>query len=248
MVYLVPVLFFLLEFAVAFLCFKFVLTKDTVPAMSESAKTESGITENSVSEKKSLFKNIKRVILSCKYSRIFTSLAFSVIAGVCGYFSVFYSNPDTVFAETTKHFLAYSVLSIFFLTDLKFYIIPNKIIIGMLIARLVVFIPDYFTYNEDFLRVVFYCFISMVICFIVLMVISFLSRSGIGMGDVKLFTALGFTLRLYFTFNIMLYSLVSCALFSIVLVLFSKKKAKDKIPFAPFIYIGFVITVVLGSF
>ena len=43
-----------------------------------------------------------------------------------------------------------------------------------------------------------------------------------------------------------LLGMVFCAVLSIVLLTMKKKKAKDEVPMAPFIYMGFAVAIILG--
>ncbi|MGN0316840.1 MAG: prepilin peptidase [Lachnospira sp.] len=201
----------------------------------------------------SFMKKIKSTLLEKKYSYQFVSLAFAVLAGVCGALAchhLFFPERDivVVIIKLFRIVLAYCSLIIFCLTDIKCFIIPNKILLFFSAIRVLLIPFEYLFDSKSFWNNIGDCFIGAVICFIILLLISFISRGGIGMGDVKLFTVLTFISGAYCTFNTLLYGLLACALFSIFALLFGNKKAKDKIPFAPFIYIGFVITIILGSF
>ena len=86
------------------------------------------------------------------------------------------------------------------------------------------------------------------ISFFVFFLMSILTKSGIGMGDVKLVSAMGCLIGLSGTFFSVFYGMVVCMFMAIGFIAFKKRKVKDKIAFAPFIYIGYLITMILGKF
>ena len=135
-------------------------------------------------------------------------------------------------------------------TVIDFHIkkIPNKLILGAYIARCIIFIPEYFIYGEDFLGVMLSSIIGFVLCFIVFFLMSLATKGGIGMGDVKLISAVGCLLGVAGTFYTILFGMIVCMLAGIGLILFKKKKMKDKLAFGPFIYFGFLVAILLGTF
>ena len=72
-----------------------------------------------------------------------------------------------------------------------------------------------------------------------------ISRKGLGGGDVKLMACTGLYLGFTGTVTVMLFGTVLAALTGLVLILLKKIGRKDKIPLAPFLYIGILITAFL---
>jgi len=72
-----------------------------------------------------------------------------------------------------------------------------------------------------------------------------ISRRGLGGGDVKLMACTGLYLGFTGTVTVMLLGTVLAALTGLVLILLKKIGRKDKIPLAPFLYIGILMTVFL---
>lgn len=64
------------------------------------------------------------------------------------------------------------------------------------------------------------------------------AKDGVGAGDLKIYTLVGFYLGLAGVINVMFYSLFSAALVGIVLLVSKKAKRKTQIPMAPFIFLG----------
>lgn len=142
--------------------------------------------------------------------------------------------------------IGYVGISVAAIVDIKDQRIPNYIVGAILCAGAVVVVIQLILSPAMWREILVGTVASGVLVFIVLYVLSVISRDGLGMGDVKLFTAIGFLCGAYESLNIMVYALLSCVLVSMFLVLTKKKKMKDKIAFGPFIYIGYIIVLLLG--
>ena len=74
----------------------------------------------------------------------------------------------------------------------------------------------------------------------------FISKGGVGMGDVKLFAVIGFYVGNGSIMAAAFLSVMAGAVYSITMLLFKKIKLKEEIPFAPFIFVGTILTMALG--
>lgn len=169
---------------------------------------------------------------------------FIIMAGVCGF--VEYRFSDHVL-QHIKLLLLYTAISFVSVTDFKKYIIPNSVIITVLVTRLLLFIPEFFVYQESFKTIAINCVGAAVLAFVVLSLVSLISKGGFGMGDIKLFACIGFVAGVYSLLNTLIFSLIICAVISGILMISKTKTIKDLLPFGPFIYIGFVISILLGT-
>ncbi len=142
----------------------------------------------------------------------------------------------------THTFLAVSAL-----VDYKYYKIPNYCIIGMVAARAVLSVAEILVYGWPvFWDGIVECVITAVVGVIVLLTISKVTHGGIGYGDIKLMGGVAFLCGLRAFLYSFLLGMVFCAVLSIVLLTMKKKKAKDEVPMAPFIYMGFAVAIILG--
>lgn len=164
-------------------------------------------------------------------------MAGVIVAGSIGFWT-----------DSLKLLIAFAGLSAAAIIDYKIQLIPNVLVLAMMAARLVVFIPEFILRRDEIISIMIGSILSAVIIFVVLLILSFLSREGIGMGDVKIFTATGFCCGVYAVLNTMLMALILCVLVSLGLIAMKKKKLKDKIPFGPFIFIGYLVTLILGAY
>ncbi len=77
---------------------------------------------------------------------------------------------------------------------------------------------------------------------------SFLTKQGIGTGDIKLLCALALECGVFLYCRALFFGMVYVAFAAAVLLLTKKKKMSDNLPFAPFIYLGFVTALFLFRF
>lgn len=147
-----------------------------------------------------------------------------------------------------KLFLTMEMLISASIIDKQIKKIPNKLVVSAYLIRVVLFVPEYFLFNDSFFKVLISSVCGFIISFFVFFLMSILTKSGIGMGDVKLVSAMGCLIGLSGTFFSVFYGMVVCMFIAIGFIAFKKRKVKDKIAFAPFIYIGYLITMLLGTF
>lgn len=172
------------------------------------------------------------------------------LAGVIFYiilavsFYIYMDTNDSVIAKTLKYLTMLCVLAAIAWIDYKASKIPNTLLIVLIAARLIFFIyesikePDYIKFN--IIQMAFGAFL----CLVLLLLCRIIIRNSIGMGDIKLFAVLG----LYFGYdiiNLMFFSFLCTAIYSIYLLLFKKKKKKDSVPIGPFIFLGTILSFIL---
>lgn len=74
--------------------------------------------------------------------------------------------------------------------------------------------------------------------------ISFLTRESIGLGDGFLFLVTGVFLGGAANMELLLFSLLYAAVFSLGALIVGKKKRKQEIPFIPFVFLGYLTMIV----
>lgn len=140
------------------------------------------------------------------------------------------------------------ILYVVMIVDYQIQKIPNVLIATGLIGRCVLLMPEWLMKQGDVKMSVLYNLAGGLVFFLVLLLMSMITRNGIGMGDVKLFGMLAFLSGSLLTFCTLVYAAVLAMVTAVVLLLAKKKTAKDSLPFGPFIFIGYVIAIVLGTF
>jgi len=84
--------------------------------------------------------------------------------------------------------------------------------------------------------------------FVVFFLVRLASRGGVGYGDIKMITAAALILGIYGTFSFLLVSHVLAAVAAIALLVSKKATRKDGLPFGPFFYLGYLVTILTGMF
>lgn len=147
--------------------------------------------------------------------------------------------------QIAEHFCIFSLLMVLAFIDCRFYQIPNRLLILWGILRLLLLIPRGFHVGEGGLAECSYLTASMAVCLAGMLLLSFFSRRGIGFGDVKLFALLGFWIGLKETYFILFYSILLAAIVGVLLMGMKRWNRKTRIPFAPFILVGYYIVFLM---
>ena len=131
--------------------------------------------------------------------------------------------------------------------DLKTQKIPNKFILALLILRLLVFGIETAAYSE---RIMYLLrdYLAGALCvggFFLIMLVVF--KNSIGMGDVKLFAAMGLYQGLWGAINSVCFSLAVSFVIAVILLATKSKGRKDVMSFGPSILAGTVISICLSG-
>ena len=159
---------------------------------------------------------------------------------------VFSTQEEVTLIAILKIAVVFSVLSIIVVTDINAHIIPNYCSVVFLAARAISFAAELYLYKELAFSGLLSSVISAGICFSFLIVSSWITHGGIGYGDIKFFTSLGFLCGIQTAVFTLLFAMLFCAAVSGVLLLTKKKSIRDSIPMGPFILAGFYTVVILG--
>lgn len=159
-----------------------------------------------------------------------------------------------VFIYKNTEPLAFAKLSVLYailvsaaLVDYKLKIIPNYLVLIGLGARAVIYLIEIFL-STDIKEIVISDLIGFALGFGVFAFVSVITKQALGFGDAKLFAVIGLTLGSFGTYSVMFTSVLVSAVVSIILLIFKKRNRKDSIPFGPCIYIGYILTLLLGSY
>lgn len=142
--------------------------------------------------------------------------------------------------ELLTALLMVSMFMILMVTDLKFMLIPNRILLFFLplFAVLRVIVP---------LNPWWSAWIGGLVGFSIVALIIFLSKGGMGAGDMKLFGVIGIILGLPNILLAFFFANLVGLLYSLPTIIGSKKGWKKEVPFGPAIIIGSLITYFFGS-
>ena len=128
------------------------------------------------------------------------------------------------------------------LSDLRTTRIPNKLV-GVLAAAWLLILAPLVLYDADSSFAIGVSgLLGLAVAGSVMLVVYFVSRKGLGGGDVKLMSAAGLYLGYGGVLSALLYGSVLAAIAALILILTKKMTAKDAIPLVPFLYVGILLT------
>lgn len=157
------------------------------------------------------------------------------------------TQKDYLYIDIIRQIIAYTLLLSVSMIDAKYHIIPNKIIVTAFISGVVLLGAYYLIYPELSMKNTIDCLFGALVGFGMLFVVSIISKQGIGMGDVKLIGSLGLILGMINCYSVLFYALVVLVIYALVNWIRKKINMKSQIPFAPFVYFGYVVCFFLSN-
>lgn len=139
-----------------------------------------------------------------------------------------------VFLKILVYFLVCYLLLKITVIDLKTQIIPSKLIVAIFFISLI---------YKIYIGEIFDSITGMLISFFILWLIAVISKGGMGGGDIKLISALGVLSGFKGILTIISLSFILGGIVAVFLIITKVKSRKDAVPFAPFIAISTVITL-----
>lgn len=132
--------------------------------------------------------------------------------------------------------------------DSKRKIIPNLLIIVGLIFRACIYVYEILFAADRLQSILINDLIGFVIGFVLLAMVSVLTKGALGFGDAKLFGIIGIVSGSFCTYSTLLLSLIISTVISLVNIARKKMGRKDTLPFGPCIAIGYILVVFLTSY
>jgi leader peptidase (prepilin peptidase)/N-methyltransferase len=124
------------------------------------------------------------------------------------------------------------------LIDFKLMVIPDSLVAAFMCISIY---PA--ALNQNFSQNIF----GLALAFIFFIAIMLIFPGSFGGGDVKLAAAIGFYSGLSLAIVAIETALITGALFGAVYIFITKKSVKSKIPFAPFLCAGLIISMLYGN-
>lgn len=178
----------------------------------------------------------------CRYCKKPLSLFYPIIEITTGLlFVVLYLASQGETLQTVFNILLTSSLLVIFFADLKYGIIPDKILLFLTIITL----PYLFFSNSNLIAHIF----SAAGAFAFFLIIYLATKGrGIGFGDVKFSAVLGLTLGFPQIIIALYLSFLTGSVASIILILWGKKRLKgDTISFGPFMVAGAILSILFSK-
>jgi len=155
---------------------------------------------------------------------------------------------------TPLMWLFVAFLTVVFFIDVDHHIIPNKLVILGLVAGILPALFQWFSdyplyYSEHFIEPFIGMLVPTALMFLVMLLSLLLFRaSGMGMGDVKVYLPIGLFLGWQLSLMSIWFAFFLGGIFGLYWIFILRKSKKDMIPFAPFIVIGCLISLLYGKY
>lgn len=133
-------------------------------------------------------------------------------------------------------------------TDALSHKIPNWIVLCTAAVFAGCTVLDFVLSGTDAVPMALNSVLAAAVFFVVFFLVRLASRGGVGYGDIKMITAAALILGIYGTFSFLLVSHVLAAVAAIALLVSKKATRKDGLPFGPFFYLGYLVTILTGMF
>lgn len=153
-------------------------------------------------------------------------------------FNVLLFQKQELVIECVNYMALYTIIAAVAGIDFKTKTIPNKILLVGIIIRLLLMAMEAIFYREGVKQTLVDSGIGFAFGLIFMLFLSFISKHGIGYGDVKLFAWIGLCVGFLNTYNILFYSVLVAAVVGVYLLLIKNKDKKTQLPFAPFVFVG----------
>jgi len=184
---------------------------------------------------------IKNVFVPFDRMLVFTVLFLPVIIIVMYTLQGTRFDSLTLFRRSILLFFGYIVS----VEDFKTKRIPNGFVLGMMAVWLFSAVPQLFMDTEAGVAYLISAGLGFLVGGGLFLLVYFISKRGLGGGDVKFMAAAGLYLGLNGVLPVMLYGSVLSAIVGIALILLKRLGRKDAMPLAPFLYIGILITMLM---
>lgn len=188
-----------------------------------------------------MVEHIKKV-LGDKHKRNYLFLNILVVVILIIEFVMFKYGP----LKIVKYIVLVEALFLIAWKDSKEKIIRNKHLLWMTGFRAFLLVVEWIIYPSYGFSILMGSLMGALIGFLVFGLCYLVSRGGMGAGDVKLVTVLGFYLGGAVIMPVMILVVLSSAIYSIVNLARKKTNLKAEIPFAPFVLLGTILAMMLG--
>ncbi|RCW50508.1 A24 family peptidase [Halanaerobium sp. MA284_MarDTE_T2] len=176
----------------------------------------------------------------CRYCDTKISFQYPFVELLTGFFFLFTYLKLGISVELFIMFLLISALIVISFIDYKYMIIPNYITYpGIVIGFLSSIVLDYISIYDSLLGI----FIPSLL----LLLVAFIFKGGMGMGDVKLAAMLGAFLGFEFALAGIFVGSFLGSIIGLTMMALGMLDRKSRIPFGPFICIGTVIIIFFGD-
>ena len=132
--------------------------------------------------------------------------------------------------------------------DYREHRIPNIFPLVIAVTGIVCLTVGYFTGQQGAQAYIVSSVFATTVVALSMVVVYFLTKHGIGMGDIKLLCALSIVGGVYLISGTIFFAMIACSVTAIILLIMKKKTIKDGVPFGPFIYMGYIVSILFSVY
>ena len=222
-------------------------------SVAEDAVT--GEAETKVTEAEEKNENAPKFVLSAgvvkdaiatikikKLSWLFISML--VLSAGAGFYDYFYL--ELAIMKCFINSVVFSLVITMGYIDFKEHIIPNPLVLtGMGIWGIGAVI-EVLLGKTPIKELLSFSLLGFAVCGGLLLVLAVILKSGLGMGDVKMFAMLGLLYGLGDTYSLLICTMIPMAIFALILLAIKKVDRKASLPMAPFTVLAFLVGILGG--
>ncbi len=177
----------------------------------------------------------------CRYCGTRISPTYPIVEFLTGFLyflSYMYFGKNLWIFISSTVFISFLIIITFI--DLRHMIIPDIVVYPAITIGLLISLFKGYEFLFDSV-------LGGIIGGFTIFLIIFLSRGGMGIGDIKLATMIGIFLGVNYIIMALILSFIIGGFIGIFLLLLKIKKRKDPIPFGPFLSIGAILSLFWGN-
>lgn len=173
------------------------------------------------------------------------AIVYPVIAAIAGALHYYIGKNFHGSVEFILDFIILSAMAGLSFSDTMNRKIPNRFLLGLLLAWIVINCGYCLYSMEDGFSIIIGGLSGALISGAVFLLCYIIVRGQLGAGDVKMAAVLGLYLMGDRVITALIFGIFASAIYALVMVLTKKMTIKDSMPMAPFLFIGSVIVIVL---
>lgn len=188
--------------------------------------------------KKDMLPDLKRILRPSGWLDILTYIQFPFF-----FITLHLWRNDLALTELLWRYLLLTFGYVIAIYDILHKEVPNSYILALLAAWVVISIPQLFIQIGPSLKYLFDSLFGFLIGGGLFLLVYIISKKGLGGGDVKYMAVAGLYLGMNGVLAAIFFTLVFSVITGWALILLKRIGRKDTLPFAPFLYIGFLAAV-----
>lgn len=189
-------------------------------------------------------KNWKQSIQKIKQKKQFILTGIAAVGMIFSFCMA--QHYHLVFVNSIRNELVFVWLLIIAVIDWKEQIIPKKLTTAGLLVWVIFVILAVVVGKASIVHVLLFSFGGLLLGGGLFVLCRLLSKGGVGMGDIRMFSVLGLLYGMEYTFSIVFFSVLLMSVYGIAGLIMKKKGIKDRVAMGPFVWASYCICIALG--